>query len=41
MDGSGGRGWVGARTGDVLMGVRAGDGWELGQGMGGSEGRDG
>ena len=23
------------------MGVRAGDGWELGQGMGGSEGRDG
>ena len=31
MDGSEGRGWVGARTGD---------GWELGQGsMDGSEGR--
>ena len=32
-------GWVAARTGDVWMGVRAGIGWELGQGMGGSEDR--
>ena len=44
MEGSEGRDWVGARTGDgwqrgrdVWMGVRAGIGWELGQGMYGWE----
>ena len=36
MDGSEDRGWVAARTGDVWMGVGAGDGWKLGQGMGGN-----